>query len=186
MQATVSLMVSRSFISLMLVTCLYRLKESQDFEEDTLHKEWWNKRMEARKNGDDVNKVQEQRKADQHRIVEEWQTNGTFTVTDDTIFMEYRHKLYRWRRGETAWHDTGLEDHEGISPIEGKGLTLAVSGNTVYAGKREGDLFLSIDDGDTWSDVTENLVFPFGYFKEILFAGVNRLCLNRHGCHELT
>ena len=141
------------------------------FEEDTLHKEWWNKRMEARKNGDDVNKVQEQWKANQHRVFEEWQTNGTFAITDDTVFMEYRHKLYRWQRGETAWHDTGLEDHEGISPIEGKGLTLAVSGNTVYAGKREGDLFLSIDDGDTWSDVTENLVFPFGYFKEILFAG---------------
>ena len=118
-----------------------------DFEEDTLHKEWWNKRMEARKNGTDVDKVQEQRKADQHRIVEEWQTNGTFTVTDDTIFMEYRHKLYRWRRGETAWQDTGLEDQDGISPIEGKGLTLAVSGNTVYAGKREGDLFLSQDGG---------------------------------------
>ena len=142
-----------------------------DFAEDTLHKEWWNKRMEARKNGEDVNKVQEQWKANQHRVFEEWQTNGTFTVTDDTVFMEYRHKLYRWRRGETAWHDTGLEDIAGISPIEGKGLTLAASGNTVYAGKREGDIFLSQDSGDTWHDVTANLVFPFGYFKEILFAG---------------
>ncbi len=141
-----------------------------DFEEDTLHKEWWNKRMEARKKGEDVNKVQEQRKADQHRIIEEWMTNGTFTGADDTVFMEYRHKLYRWRRGETAWHDTDLEDIEGISPIEGKGFTLAASGNTVYAGKREGNLFLSVDDGDTWRDVTENLAFPFGYFKEILFA----------------
>ena len=64
-----------------------------------------------------------------------------------------------------------MEDQDGISPIEGKGLTLAVSGNTVYAGKREGDLFLSIDDGDTWRDVTTNLTFPFGHFKEILFAG---------------
>ncbi|MYA72026.1 sigma-70 family RNA polymerase sigma factor, partial [Candidatus Poribacteria bacterium] len=142
-----------------------------DFEEDTLHKEWWNKRMEARKNGEDVNKVQEQWKANQHRVFEEWMTNGTFTVADDTVFMEYRHKLYRWRRGETAWHDTGLEDHEGISPIEGKGLTLAASGNTVYAGKREGTLFFSQDSGDTWRDITENLVFPFGYFKEIRFAG---------------
>ena len=142
-----------------------------DFEEDTLYKEWWNKRMEARKNGEDVNKVEAQREADEHLIIEEWTTNGTFTIADDTVFMEYRHKLYRWRRGETAWHDTGLEDIKGISPIEGKGLTLAASGNTVYAGKREGDLFLSQDSGDTWRDVTENLVFPFGYFKEILFAG---------------
>ena len=57
------------------------------------------------------------------------------------------------------------------APFYGKGLTLAVSGNTVYTGKREGDLFLSVDDGDTWRDVTDNLVFPFGYFKEIRFAG---------------
>ena len=142
-----------------------------DFEEDTLYKEWWNKRMEARKNGEDVNKVEAQRKANEHLIIEEWTTNGMFTIADDTVFMEYRHKLYRWRRGETAWHNTGLEDIKGISPIEGKGLTLAASGNTVYAGKREGDLFLSQDSGDTWRDVTENLVFPFGYFKEILFAG---------------
>ena len=142
-----------------------------NFEADTLHKEWWNKRMEARKNGEDVNKVQEQWKANQHRVFEEWQTNGTFTVADDIVFMEYRHKLYRWRPGETAWHYTGLEDIEGISPIEGKGFTLAASGNTVYAGKREGDLFLSQDGGDTWRDVTANLVFPFGYFREILFAG---------------
>ena len=142
-----------------------------DFEEDTLHKEWRNKRLEARKNGDDVDKIQAQWKADQHRVFEEWMTNGTFTVTKDTVFMEYRHKLYRWRRGETTWHYTGLEDQGGISPIEGKGFTLVVSGNVVYAGKREGELFLSLDDGDTWTDVTENLAFPFGYFKEIHFAG---------------
>ena len=142
-----------------------------DFEEDTLHKEWRNKRLEARQNGDDVDKVQAQWKAEQHRAFEEWMTNGTFAVTKDTVFMEYRHKLYRWRRGETAWHYTGLEDQGGISPIEGKGFTLAASANTVYAGKREGELFFSSDDGDTWTDVTENLAFPFGYFKEIHIAG---------------
>ena len=142
-----------------------------DFEIDTLHTEWEKKRMEARKNNADIGKVMEQWNAAQNRIAEERRTNGRFTVADDTVFMEYRHKLFRWRRGETAWHDTGLEDHEGISPIGGKGFTLAVSENTVYAGKREGDLFLSQDGGDTWSDVTANLAFPFGYFKEILFAG---------------
>ena len=142
-----------------------------DFEEDTLHKEWQKKRLEARRNGGDVDKVQAQWKADQHRAFEEWMTNGTFTVTKDTVFMEYRHKLFRWRRGETAWHYTGLEDQGGISPLEGKGFTLAVSGSTIYAGKREAELFLSLDAGDTWTDVTENLAFPFGYFKEIRFAG---------------
>ncbi len=142
-----------------------------DFEEDTLHMEWRNKRLEARRNGDDVDKVQAQWQADQHRAFEEWMTNGTFAVTKDTVLVEYRHKLYRWRRGETAWHYTGLEDQGGISPIEGKGLTLAASASTVYAGKREGELFFSSDDGDTWTDVTENLAFPFEYFKEIHIAG---------------
>ena len=141
-----------------------------DFEEDTLMAERWKKAMEIGKNNGDGNKMRELLRMND-RVFEEWKTNGTFTVADDTVFMEYRHKLYRWRHGETAWHDTGLEDIKGISPIEGKGLTLAVSGNTVYAGKRESALFLSQDSGDTWRDVTENLVFPFGYFKEILFAG---------------
>ena len=142
-----------------------------DFEEDTLYKEWEKKLIEVGKNKGDVNKVMEQRSAVFDRGIKERETNGTFTVSDDTVFMEYRHKLLRWRRGETAWHDTGLEDHEGISPIRGKGFTLAVSGNTVYAGKREGELFLSQDGGDTWRDVTKKLAFQYGYFKEILFAG---------------
>ncbi len=142
-----------------------------DFEEDTLLIQWQKKLMETGKNNGDVKKVMEQRKAVWDQSIAEQKTNGTFTIIDDTIFMEYRHKLFRWRRGETAWHDTGLEDQEGIPPIEGKGFTLAASGNTVYAGKREGELFLSVDDGETWRNITENLAFPFGYFKEILFAG---------------
>ena len=141
-----------------------------DFEEDTLYKEWEKKLIEVGKNKGDVNKVMEQRSAVFDRGIKERETNGTFTVSDDTVFMEYRHKLYRWRRGETAWHDTGLEDIKGISPIRGKGFTLAVSGNTVYVGKREGELFLSQDGGDTWRDVTKKLAFQYGYFKEILFA----------------
>ena len=142
-----------------------------DFEEDTLIVQWQKKFIETGKNNGDVNKVLEQREAIWDQSIAEQKASGTFTVSDDTIFMEYRHKLFRWRRGETAWHYTGLEDQQGISPIKGKGFTLAASGNTVYAGKREGELFLSLDDGNTWTDVTENLAFPFGYFKEIRFAG---------------
>ena len=147
------------------------VKGVPDFEEDTSHTGRLKKAMEAATNKAGVDKAQEILNANQARIIEEWRTNGTMTCTNDTLFMEYGHKLFRWRRGEIAWHDTGLEDQEGISPIEGKGFTLAVSGSTVYAGKREGELFLSLDDGDTWTDVTENLAFPFGYFKEIHFAG---------------
>ena len=156
------------------------VEDAPDFEEDTLHTEWEKKRMEAIRNRSRLDEVMKQSNAAQERIYEEQETNGTFTVADDTLFMEYRHKLYRWQFGETAWddpggepvwHDTGLEDHAEISPIGRKGLALAVSRNTVYAGKREGDLFLSQDGGDTWRDITKNLAFPFEYFKEIVFAG---------------
>ena len=156
------------------------VEDAPDFEEDTLYTEWEKKRMEAIRNRYRVDQVMKQLNAAQGRIHEEQETNGTFTVADDTVFMEYRHKLFRWRFGETAWddpggepvwHDTGLEDHAEISPIGRKGLAVAVSGNTVYAGKREGELFLSKDGGDTWRDITANLSFPFDYFKEILFAG---------------
>ena len=146
------------------------VKGVPDFEEDTLHTEHMERVKKAVEAGK-ADKMEELLRANLERNIEERRTNGTMTFTNNTVFMEYRHKLYRWRRGETAWHDTGLEDQRGISPIKGKGFTLAVSGSTVYAGKREGELFLSLDDGDTWTDVTENLAFPFGYFKEIHFAG---------------
>ena len=144
-----------------------------DFEEDTLHTERLKKVMEMGENNTNVDKVEELLTANQDRIIEEWRTNGTFTLADDTVFMEYRHKLYRWRFGETAWHYTGLEDtgHLTLPDESSKGLTLAVSGDVVYAGKRQGELFQSLDNGDTWKDITESLPFPFVYFKEIVFVG---------------
>ena len=147
------------------------VEDAPDFEEDTLEMEWQKKRMEATRNRYRVEGTMKAKNAAQNRIYEEQETNGTFTVADDTVFMEYRHKLYRWQFDETGWHDTGLEDHAEISPIGRKGLALAVSGNTVYAGKREGELFVSQDGGDTWNNVTQDLAFPFGHFKEIRFAG---------------
>ena len=149
---------------------LLPVEDVPDFEEGTFFEEV-QKIIEAGENDVDADKIREMFRANQARVIGEWKTNGTFTLSDNTFFMEYKLKLFRWRPSKTAWHYTGLEDQGGISPIEGKGLTLAASTNTVYAGKREGELFRSLDTGDTWTDVTENLAFPFGYFKEILFAG---------------
>ena len=142
-----------------------------DFEEDNLYLEWKKRLRKARETNTNVRETERLWQESLHNIAKEDITNGRFTKTGKTVFMEHRRKLFRWRPGETKWYYTGLEDQGKLSPIEGKGLTLAASGNTVYAGKREGSLFLSEDSGDTWRDVTEKLAFPFGYFKEILFAG---------------
>ena len=143
-----------------------------DFETDTLHTERSKKRREPWENSGNAIIAQGQRRSDQHHITEEYSSNGTFALTNDTVFMEYKRKLFRWRRGETAWHDTDLEDsaHPPFPNHSAKGLTLAVSGNIVYAGKRDGDLFRSIDNGHTWQDITASLAFPFRHFKDIRFG----------------
>lgn len=112
---------------------------------------------------------------------------GSFAVSGDTYYVEYMQKLFRWKLGMPEWHDTGLIDEteppsffstfdystmnvsESLDLFEG--FKLAVSGKTVYVGKRDGHLFQSFDEGDTWNDVTENLPFPVTSFKAIAFAG---------------
>lgn len=144
-----------------------------DFEKNPLHIDWSKKRREAWKNSGDVMIAQGQWISDEHPIAEEYRPNGTFALTNDTVFMEYKRKLFKWRHGETVWHDTGLVN-SGRSSFPGNptnGFVLAVSGNTVYAGKRDGDLFRSVDNGDTWKNITASLAFPFGYFKDIRFGG---------------
>ena len=84
------------------------VKGVPDFEEDTSHTGRLKKSMEAATNDAGINKAREVLRANQERIIEEWRTNGTMTCTNDTLFMEYGRKLFRWRRGETAWHNTGF------------------------------------------------------------------------------
>ena len=103
---------------------------------------------------------------------------GSFAVSGSTYYMEYNQKLFRWKPGMTEWFDTGLADAgESIHSIAGLGeqgtmdFKIAVSGKTVYVGKRDGHLFQSFDEGDTWSDVTANLPFSVTQFKAIAFAG---------------
>ena len=103
---------------------------------------------------------------------------GSFAVSGGTYYMEYNQKLFRWKPGMTEWFDTGLADAgETIDSIAGLedqgaiGFKIAVSGETVYVGKRDGHLVQSFDEGDTWNDVTANLPFSVTQFKAIGFAG---------------
>ena len=102
---------------------------------------------------------------------------GSFAVSDATYYMESRQKLFRWKLGTTEWHDTGLIDESEdiyafseLNDLTTIGFKMAVSGSTVYVGKRNGHLFQSFDEGDTWKDVTAGLPFSVTPFKSITFA----------------
>ena len=96
-----------------------------------------------------------------------------FTVSgDETFYVEHQRRLFKWKPGDPQWTNTGLIDL-GKQPDEDlrKEFRLAVSGETVYVGKRTGQLFQSLDSADTWKDITPILPLHFTRFNEIIFAG---------------
>ena len=112
---------------------------------------------------------------------------GNFSVSGDTYYVEYGQTLYKWKSGMSEWHNTGLVDksenafstfldysadvaaaHDSLDSMDFK---IAVSDSTVYVGKRDGHLFQSFDEGDTWNDVTADISFSFEKFEAIAFAG---------------
>ena len=58
-------------------------------------------------------------------------------------------RFCRWRMGENLWTDLGQK------VLRGGGF--AVSGKTVYLEGNDGKLLHSINEGDTWTDVSQNL-----------------------------
>ena len=97
---------------------------------------------------------------------------GAFAVRGETFYAEYKRQLFKWQSGDSEWKDTGLVDTGEPSDEDPKyGFKLAVSGKTVYVGKRDGRLFQSLDSGDSWKDITSTLPLRFTDFKEIVFAG---------------
>ena len=97
---------------------------------------------------------------------------GAFAVSDDTFYTEYNFKLFRWKPGDTEWYDTELEETVELSlHTASRSLKLAVSGDTVYVGKRDDSLVVSFDKGTNWIDLTPALPFPVSTFKEIVVAG---------------
>jgi len=150
------------------------------FTENTLEVEWLNRFKNAPRN---VSELSRQRKADMPRIMEERLTNGGFTIADNTVFMEYRRKLFKWHRSERRWMNTGLVDftERTVGADTSKGLTLAASHNMVYAGKRDGSLFQSLNSGGDWKEITANLPFTFAYFKDMVFARTTVYVLTDQG-----
>ena len=104
--------------------------------------------------------------------------SGSFAVSGSTYYIQCNQQLFRWKPGMTEWFNTGLVDAgesvHSIADIEDQGFVgfkIAVSGETVYVGKRDGHLLQSFDEGDTWNDVTTDLPFFVTQFKAIAFAG---------------
>ena len=93
-------------------------------------------------------------------------------VSGDVFYVEYRRKLFKWKLGDPAWTNTGLVDI-GAPHVDDAtdAFRLAASGETVYVGKRDGELFQSLDGGNNWRDVTPALPLHFSRFKDIVFRG---------------
>ena len=92
-------------------------------------------------------------------------------VCNDVFYAEHRRTLFKWRLGALEWISTGLTDMSQQSyDNDSEDLKLAVSGETLYIGKRDGKLFQSLDEGSSWRDVTPNLPLHFTCFNEITFV----------------
>ena len=97
---------------------------------------------------------------------------GGFAVSGETFYIEHQRRLFKWKPGDLEWTNTGLIDlGKQLSADLRKGFKLAVSGETVYVGKRAGHLFQSLDSGNSWKDITSSLPLHFSHFNEIVFAG---------------
>ena len=75
-------------------------------------------------------------------------------ISEDTFYVITQIagalRLYRWRVGEDLWTQLKPQDFLDWG-------TLVVSGRTVYISPEKGKLFRSFDEGDTWTDLSQNL-----------------------------
>ena len=93
-------------------------------------------------------------------------------VCNDVFYVEHERTLFKWSPGDPEWTNTGLTDRgPSFNDDFRMEIKLAVSGDTVYVGKRDGKLFQSFDSGNSWRDVTPSLPLYFARFKEITFVG---------------
>lgn len=96
---------------------------------------------------------------------------GNFAVSGDTFYMEYNYKLYQWKPGDSWWVDTGVEESCDLTRENmARNFKIAASGETVYVGKRDGQLFQSLDGGGNWNDITSNLPKSIEHFNQIVLT----------------
>ena len=93
-------------------------------------------------------------------------------VRNNVFYAEYRQRLFKWKLGDPKWTDTGLINTDKHPNADMKdGFKVAISEEIVYVGKRDGQLFQSLDSGKNWKDITLSLPLRFTHFNEILFVG---------------
>lgn len=99
-------------------------------------------------------------------------------VSNGTIYIESNESLYRWKPGTSKWYDTKILDGKNSFEITDadelvffSNNKFAVIDNNVYVGKRNGHLMQSIDEGETWKDITDNLPWLVDKFKTITTLG---------------
>ena len=96
----------------------------------------------------------------------------TATASHDAFYVEYQRGLFKWKLGDPEWINTGLVDTSQVSYSDFRGgFKIAVSDETVYVGQRDGHLFQSLDEGNSWKDITSSLPLRFTRFKEVTFIG---------------
>ena len=96
----------------------------------------------------------------------------TATASRDAFYVEYRRGLFKWKLGDPEWTNTGFVDTNPASYRKHRsGFKIAVSDETVYVGQRDGHLFQSLDEGNSWKDITSSLPLRFTRFKEVTFIG---------------
>ena len=94
-----------------------------------------------------------------------------FAVSGNTFYAEYRRKLLKWTLGSIDTVDTGLTDMSLKADSRyDRATRLAASATVVYMGKRDGKLFQSIDSGNSWQDITQNIPYKFTNIKDMLFV----------------
>ena len=97
---------------------------------------------------------------------------GGFAISDGTLFVEFRRRLVKTDLNTDGFTDTGLLDETPKQPQEvDNGFKVDAAAGTVYVGKRNGRLFQSVDNGDSWRDITPNLPAIFTDIHDIKFLG---------------